>query len=106
MKDKQHIELEQARPGMTLAQDLLDIEGHCLMTIDTLLTEDKLACLQRRGIRNLVVWGVKTLNPQEVAARSTAAQTQLDRRFRQVEQEPTMQELKAVLLAHRLENLE
>jgi len=106
MKDKQHIKLEQAKPDMTLAQDLLDIEGHCLMTTDTLLTEDKLASLQRRGILNLVVWGAKALSPQEIAEQRTAAQAQLDQRFRQMEQEPTMQTLKAVLLAHRLEGLE
>jgi len=105
MKDKRHIELERAEPDMTLAQDLLDIEGHCLMTTGTLLTEDKLACLQRRGIRNLVVWRTETLSPQEVVVRRTAARTQLDRRFRRVEQEPAMQELQAMLLAHRLEGL-
>jgi len=105
MKDKQHIELEQVRSGMTLAQDLLDIEGHCLMTTDTLLSEDKLACLHRCGIRYLVVWGAETLSPQEVAARRTAARTQLDHRFRQVEQEPDMRELKAILLDYRLEKL-
>lgn len=106
MKDKQHIELKQASPGMTLAQDLLDIEGHCLITTGTLLTENKLACLRCRGIRNLVVWGAEALSSQEIATRRSAAQTQLNRRFQQVEQEPTMQELKAMLLAHRLEDLE
>ncbi len=105
MKDKQHIELEQAKPGMTLAQDVLGLDGHCLMTADTLLTEAKLTSLQRRGIRNLVVWSAQTLSPKEITARHNAAQAQLDQLFRQVEQEPTMRELKAILLAHRLEGL-
>ncbi|HEB94067.1 MAG TPA: hypothetical protein ENI94_11505 [Gammaproteobacteria bacterium] len=106
MKDKQHIQREQAEPGMTLAQDLLDLAGHPLMTTGTALTERRLAGLRRRGIRGLVVWGTQELDPQQVAAQRATVQAQLDQRFRQVEQEPTMRELKALLLDYRLAGLE
>ncbi len=105
MKDKQHIELQQAEPGMILAQDLLDSAGHPLITADTTLTESRLVGLQRRNIHSLVVWSTQDLDPQQVAARRAAVQAQLDQRFRQVEQEPIMQKLKAILLDSRLERL-
>ncbi|NOX75470.1 MAG: hypothetical protein GXP17_02405 [Gammaproteobacteria bacterium] len=44
--------------------------------------------------------------PQQTTSQhiTTQAQTQLDHRFRQVKNDPGMQKLKTLLLAHRLES--
>lgn len=44
------ITLDDARPGMVLSDDVLDLQGHVLLTKGMALTEPILASLRRHGV--------------------------------------------------------
>ena len=53
----QKIPLRLARPGMTLAQPLMDAEGRMLVGVGAELTEGVIARLEAAGIRSLSIRG-------------------------------------------------
>ena len=51
----QHLALEQVEAGMTLSDELLDVQGHVLLPQGTVLTEGMLALMPRHGIAVLPI---------------------------------------------------
>jgi len=63
----QHLALALVQPGMTLSDELLDVQGHVLLPQGTVLTEAMLALMPRHGIAVLPI--VKDeVTPEMVAA--------------------------------------
>lgn len=109
MKNKKPLLLDEAATGMTLAQEVLDVNGVCLVAVETTLTAAMLGSLKRRGVKSIVVWEEQELSDEalEDARRGQAeAWSQaLEHRFRQVEDDANMKRLKEILLAYRLQGL-
>ncbi len=109
MKNKKPLLIDEAATGMTLAQDVADVNGVCLVAAETALTVAMLASLKRRGVKSLIVWEEQELSDEaledERRAQCEAWSQALEHRFRQVEDDANMQRLKEILLAYRLQGL-
>ncbi len=110
MKNKKPLPLDEAATGMTLAQEVLDVNGVCLMAAQTTLTVAMLASLKRRGIKNIMVWEEREISDEaleeERRALREACTQALEHRFRQMQDDANMQRLKKILLAYRLQGLD
>jgi hypothetical protein len=106
MKNNKVVSLEQATEGMTLAQDVIDASGNCLMVSGVVLTKNQLSSLKKRGINSIAIEFEQEISAEEITALRNASIAQLDHRFRQVQDDVDMQRLKNVLLAYRLDCLE
>lgn len=62
----EHLMLEQVQPGMVLAEELLDVQGHVLLPQGTALTAAMLALMPRHGIEILPIL-VSGVSEQELA---------------------------------------
>ncbi|MCW9023831.1 MAG: hypothetical protein OQK73_04040 [Gammaproteobacteria bacterium] len=98
--------LDQVTAGMTLAQDVLDASGNCLMVSGVVLTKKQLDSLSKRGINSLAIEFEQELSAEEIAALRNTCITQFEHRFRHVQDDVEMQQLKNILMAYRLESLE
>lgn len=58
------VSVDEAQPGMTLADDLFDDEGQMLLPRGTVLTDTLLASIRKRDIEMIVIAGT-TKTPQE-----------------------------------------
>jgi len=109
MKNKKPLLLDEAATSMMLAQEVLDVNGVCLVAVDTVLTAAMLDSLKRRGVKSLVVWEEQELSDEaledERRAQCEAWSQALEHRFRQVEDDANMQRLKEILLTYRLQGL-
>ena len=109
MKNKKPLLIDEVVTGMTLAQDVVDVNGVCLVAGQTTLTVAMLDSLKRRGIRSLIVWEEQELSDEaledEQRAQREAWSRALEHRFRQVADDANMQRLKDILLAYRLQGL-
>ena len=106
MKIKKILSLEQATAGMTLAQDVLDANGNCLMAAGVALTTSHMNSLRRRSINSIAIEFEQELSAEEITAQREACITHLEHRFRQQQHDADMQCLKNVLLAYRLDSME
>ncbi len=109
MKNKKPLFLDEAATGMTLAQDVVDVNGVCLVAAETTLTVAMLGSLKRRGVKSIIVWEEQELSDEAIQdvirAQREACTRALEHRFRQVEDDANMQRLKDILLAYRLQDL-
>ncbi len=109
MKNKKPLLLDEAATGMTLAQEVLDVNGFCLVAAETTLTVAMLASLKRRGVKSLIIWEEQELSEEALEdarwVQCEAWRQALEQRFRQVEDDANMQCLKEILLTYRLQGL-
>ncbi|HEB55982.1 MAG TPA: hypothetical protein ENI98_06705 [Gammaproteobacteria bacterium] len=109
MKTKKLLPLDEAATGMALAQEVLDVNGFCLLAAATRLTAVMLNSLKQRGIKNIVIWEEHDLDEEAsrelIRAQREACVSALEHRFRQVPDDANMQRLKETLLAYRLQEL-
>jgi hypothetical protein len=75
------LDLDEALPGMTLSEDILDAHGGMLLPRGTAITEATLLSLRRRGIDRLMVVN-EALSAADLAAERERLQQRLDRLFR------------------------
>ncbi len=110
MINEKTLVLDEAVTGMTLAQEVQDANGVCLVASGTVLTAAMLESLKRRGVKTIVVQEELELSEEkleeEKQAQREAWTRSLEQRFRQVENDANMQRLKRILLAYRLQGLE
>ncbi|MBW2092277.1 MAG: hypothetical protein JRI34_09180 [Deltaproteobacteria bacterium] len=92
------IPLEQAQPGMILAQQVVRDDGVLLCQKGTELTEALLRMLERLNFETVQVEMGVTETPEELAARLAKEEAELKARFSRVESDPILAELKRVLL--------
>lgn len=91
------IALDEVRAGARLQHDVCDAAGKRLLAAGVTLTAKSIELLRRCGVRAVaVVEAGRT--PEETDA---ALAARLDRRFHRLDDDPSMQELKRILLAHR-----
>lgn len=74
--------IDATRPGMRLAEPVLDEQGHVLVPAGKVLDESLLAGLERRGISTLAVESAVVEDPAQRERRLDCLQAELDRRFR------------------------
>jgi len=94
--------LDQTQPGETLGRDVLDAQGNCLLAAGAELSANTLALLQRRGIKGVAIVRENTLTAEQQEALQQAIEQQLEQRFREVRDDPIMQQLQALLRDYRL----
>ncbi|WP_317202943.1 hypothetical protein [Janthinobacterium sp.] len=96
------IDLEQARAGMLLADDLTDANGTVLLPGGAALTEANLASLRRRGIESCRVAEAEAQEDEAARAqRHALAQQRLARLFRHSAEAEATPLLLHLLAAHR-----
>jgi len=117
------IPLDQAMPDMVLAEEVRTSGGSVLLPRATRLTEEHLARLRQREVREIrIVTEVTTLTASTTTAAAAAANTapasatdqqalreatqlQVQRLFRRAGTDPTMQALCRTVLEYRLEQV-
>ena len=93
---RKHVPLDQALPGMVLADALCDSQGKVLLAEGIELTESTLSALRRHGIDALsIVAG--TLSEEELAVRRDHSAARIERLFRKCSEHED--DATAVLLA-------
>ncbi len=109
MKNKKPLILDEVVTGMTLAQEVLDVNGFCLVAAETTLTAAMLGSLKQRGVKSIIVWEEQDLSDEEIddliRDQREACTRGLEHRFRQLQDDTNMQRLKEILLAYRLQDL-
>ncbi len=99
MAEGQRLALMEAA-GMTIASDVLDEHGQCLLAAGSLLTARQLELLRARGIATVEV----DAGPDDEArreARCAQMRERLERRFDRVIDQPLMNELLQTLVDYR-----
>lgn len=78
----ERLSIDATRPGMRLAEAVLDEQGHVLVPVGKELDESLLAGLGRRGILTLAVESEIVEDEAQRQRRLDGLQAELDRRFR------------------------
>ena len=103
------IPIEQAVPGMMLAEDLRQNANGILLPRALILTEKHLASLRQRGVREIGIIATDDSPPQhstaETQALREAAQLKVQRLFRHAGSDKTMQALYRTVLEYRREKI-
>jgi len=102
------IPIEQATPGMVLAEDLRQNADNILLPRALILSEKHLTSLRRRGVKEISVIAADTTalySPAELQAMREATKLQVQRQFRHARQDPTTQALYRTVLEYRLEKI-
>jgi len=103
------IPIEQATPGMVLAEDLRHNADNLLLPRTLILSEKHLDSLRRRGVREINIIAADTsaapCSAAELQAMREAVQLQVQRQFRHASQDPTTQALYRTVLEYRLEKI-
>jgi len=92
------ISLDQAQPGMILAQQVVRDDGVLLCQKGTELTDGLLKMLERLNYETIQIEAGVTETPAEREARLAREEAELNLRFARVESDPILAELKRVLL--------
>ena len=92
------ISVEQAQPGMILAQEVVRDNGVLLCTKGTALTDKLLSMLKRLNFETVRIEVGSTESPAERAERLAREEAQLDHRFSRVASDPVLAALKQALL--------
>jgi len=82
----EHLMLEQVQPGMVLAEELLDVQGHVLLPQGTTLTAAMLALMPRHGIEILPIV-VSGVSEQELTLQREQHQKRIAHLFRKQDPE-------------------
>lgn len=102
MKNVTQLSLDQVQAGATLGQDVLDAQDNRLLGAGVKLTANTLALLQKRGIRSVCIVQDNLLSPEQQQEQQQAIEQRLVQRFRQVQADPNMLQLQAILKDHYL----
>lgn len=99
------IPLEQAEPGMKLADAVCNPHGEALLQAGCELTESSLSGLRRRGVGHVVVAQIDSRDEEELAAERASVQERLNLLFRNAAQDRHLASLYQLVLEYRLEEL-
>ncbi|KAF0191818.1 MAG: hypothetical protein FD165_1541 [Gammaproteobacteria bacterium] len=105
MKKCVEVVLGDVDESAILALDVTDAKGVCLMPAGTMLGEKTLKRLASRGVKKVSIYREETSTPEEQEKKRQEVARQLDERFRKVANDLLMEQLKAVLLEYRLNNI-
>ena len=94
------ISLDEVGAGARLQHDVCDAAGKRLLAAGVTLTPKSLELLRRHGIRAVAVVDAGHA-PEQVAAERAEFEARLNRRFRRLNDDLSMQEFRRILLAHR-----
>ena len=78
----QHLMLAQVQPGMVLAEELIDVQGHVLLPQGTALTAAMLALMPRHGIEILPILISGVASDEELALQREQHKKRIARLFR------------------------
>ena len=95
---KKKISLDQAQPGMILAEKIVRDDGVLLCQKGAELTEGILRMLERMNRETVPIEVASTETPEERASRMAREEAELAARFARVESDPILAELKKALL--------
>lgn len=90
--------VEQAEPGMILAQEIVRDDGVLLCQKGAELTDTLLKMLERLNFETVQIEVGSTETPEERAERLAREETEITYRFSRVESDPILAELKRTLL--------
>lgn len=106
MREEKAMPMDALKPGMSLARDVTDAAGNCLLPAGTALTELLLQRLrQRDGLAQVWVLADSAMSAQEKAAKRAQIEATLQARFAPVMERPLMQQLYEVTLDYLSESL-
>lgn len=94
------IALDEVRAGARLRHDVCDAAGKRLLAAGATLTAKSIELLHRCGVRAVAVVEAGRTREETDAERAAFA-ARLDRRFHRLNDDPSMQEFKCILFAHR-----
>lgn len=102
MKTISQLPLDEVQPGASLGRDVLDAKGNCLLAAGAELSASTLTLLQRRNIKNVPIIQENNMTAEQQEALQQSIEQQLSQRFRQVQNDSSMQKLQALLRDYRL----
>ena len=105
MKAITEVMMSEAVVGKELATDLKDGNGNLVLLAGTILSAKVLEKLKARGIQSINLLQETGLSEEKKEITKQQHEKQLATLFRQVVDIPLMQELRKVLLIHRLRDL-
>lgn len=95
------LELDDALPGMTLQEPVLDGSGMPLLPAGTVLTESIITSLRRRGIDTLIILN-EAVSEAELKRERERVEKRLQILFRKVVPGGTSNALASIVLAYKL----
>lgn len=98
----QYRQLDHASPGMSLADEVLDKQGHVLLPAGTVLTEQLIHSLQNHGIQQVAI--MVTQSEEQAQQEQAYHQQKIDRLaniFRHCPDNPASLELRACIEKYR-----
>ena len=104
MKVLEILALEAVKPGMKVAEAVVDEGGRVLVPVGAEVTESMLAGLARRDIASIKVEHQVEEDPAAREAHRAVISARLDRLFRQAGDAPETRTLYQAVLAHRMEH--
>lgn len=106
MKTTKEISLEQVTVGTELGADLHGSNSALILPVGTVLSRAVLDKLKARGVKSICVVVEESLSNEEREALRQQVDEQLSYRFRKLDDQLLMQELKRILLSHRLKDIQ
>lgn len=105
------IPLDQALPGMVLAEEVRQKSGGILLPRSITLSENHIASLRHRDIQEITIemeeqQTTEALSPEKKRALQKAIRTEVQHMFRRSEMDATMQALLRAVTEYRLEKIE
>jgi len=106
MKEKLTITLAEVKLGDTIASDITDNIGNCIVSEGIVLDDKLLTGLLKRDIDNLEVFRNKQLSEEEKQNKIAELTSQVDSRFHNMKDVPIMQKLKKIVVQYRIQGIE
>ncbi len=105
---KKVVRIESARPGIIIAEDVVDLRGTVLFKSGVELTEDMIHMMQLRNVTHLFVeeeTAIRTPKASEPGANEEEIQAELNDAFAKVMDDPVLEKLReAAARFHRTHN--
>lgn len=105
MKKIIKIDIQNAKTGMQLATNAVDVQGVCLLSVGSVLTGENIGSLKKRNINQISVYKNEILNSEQSHELIMDIKNELDYSFKYLEEIPVMNELKQVFYKFRTKDI-
>lgn len=91
--------------GDEIAEDVLDANGQLIVPKGKILDLKFIQAIQRRDIEKVIINEVVQLSEEEIKQRQKEIVENVDSRFRNVKDHALMQDLRTIVIEHRLKKI-
>ena len=105
MESSKTINLDECTDGMRLADGVIDENGMMLVSADTPINDKLLAKLANLGVENVTIIVEEQLSDEEKLRLQKEIEEQVNDRFRNVADNPLMQQLRDAIIQFRIDEV-